>query len=186
VKEGWRIASVEAAPAGDGVAFDVDGEPILLRGKVDRIDRNVLTGEWCVLDYKTGEGGDDPDAVHRKGPAKAKHWIDLQLPLYRRLVPALRGEGGAPLIPLESQQSVRVGYIVLARDPEGAGARIAEWTAFELAEAEEVARAAVRLIRKNRFAFDRERSAIRVGDPLAALIGGGVLRMDEEDDDVAS
>jgi len=184
VKDGWRIAGAEVAPAGDGVAFEVDGEPILLRGKVDRIDQNVRTGEWCVLDYKTGEGGDDPDTVHRKGPARAKSWVDLQLPLYRRLVPALRNPEGAPIIPLQSQGKVRFGYIVLARDPVTAGVRIAEWAETEFAEAEEVARAVVRILRRNRFTFERERSGIRIGDPLAALIGGGVLRMDEEEGDV--
>jgi ATP-dependent helicase/nuclease subunit B len=185
VREGWRMERAEAVPAGDGVAFPVDGEPILLKGKLDRVDRNQRTGEWCVLDYKTGEGGLDPDAAHRVGPAGAKRWVDLQLPLYHRLVPALQAEGGGSLVPRDAQADVRVGYILLAQDPEEVGARLAEWSSAELEEAEEVARAAVRLLRKNRFVFVRESSAIRVGDPLSVVIGGGVLRLDEEGDDGA-
>jgi hypothetical protein len=183
VESGWRIERVEVSPPGDGVAFPVDDEPILLRGKVDRVDHNIVTGEWCVLDYKTGDGGLEPDAVHRAGPAKARRWIDLQLPLYHRIVPALRAADGSPLVPPEAWPRVRVGYVVLSRDPEATGVRFADWSDAELAEAEEVARAVVRRIRANRFDYSPQQSAIPMGDPLAAVVGRGVLRLDSEDDD---
>ncbi len=47
-REGWRIVALE--------------EPLTVRygettvhGRVDRIDRNGSTGDWCVIDYKTWE-----------------------------------------------------------------------------------------------------------------------------------
>jgi ATP-dependent helicase/nuclease subunit B len=183
VAQGWRIERAEAVPAGDGVAFDVDGVPILLRGKIDRVDRNDRTGEWCVLDYKTSEGGVGPDEAHRRGRAGAKVWVDLQLPLYRRLVPALQASDGGSLVPGEAQESVRVGYVLLSRDAEATGEAFAEWTVEELTEAEEVARGVVRFLRKNHFVFQRDDWKVRAEDPLAAVVGGGVLRLEGEEDD---
>ena len=71
------------APA---VAFSTDiGDPVLFRGRIDRIDRSAAGDRIIVLDYKTGGSGsyrglkDDPVMVGR----------GLQLPLYARAVSAL-------------------------------------------------------------------------------------------------
>ena len=46
-----------------GMHFEVDGQSILVRGKVDRVDRHPAHG-WRVLDYKTGERSTTPARVH--------------------------------------------------------------------------------------------------------------------------
>ena len=176
VKEGWRIRKVEVSPSHGGAAFSVDGEPILLSGKLDRVDHNERTGRWCILDYKTGERVLSPEASHRRGPRGAKRWVDLQLPLYRRLARALEDENGEPLIPAGSCDGILVGYVAISRDLR-VRELLAEWTPAELSEADEVAGEVVRLLRANQFGHDPLSSTIRPEEALAPVVGGRVLRM---------
>ncbi len=140
---GWRIECVEEAFNDERPAvLDVDGEPVRLRGRIDRIDRNEATGQLVVLDYKSSDRGDSPDKVHRDGPKDGKEWIDLQLPLYRHMVPALSLDAAGPL---------KLGYVLLPKDTAAAKFELAEWTDAELAEADETARWIVRQIRAEVF-----------------------------------
>jgi hypothetical protein len=174
--QGWRIRRVEASPADGAVEFPVDGSPALLSGKLDRVDYNEQTRQWCVLDYKTGERALSPEESHRRGPKGKKRWVDLQLPLYRRLAAALTDENGEPLIPAGSAERIRVGYVAVSRDLR-VRELIADWTPAELSEAEEVARSIVRRVRANRFVYDPVASSIRAEEALAPVAGGRVLRM---------
>jgi len=91
---GWQIQDVERT-------FDslrIGGAGI--RGKIDRIDRHAVSGEWMILDYKTNDKPSDPRKGHLKpvgaktGPSntpdyalveiggKMHRWVDLQLPIY--------------------------------------------------------------------------------------------------------
>ena len=176
VEEGWRIRQVEVSPSHGGAPFPVDGEPILLSGKLDRVDYNERTGQWCILDYKTGERVLSPEASHRRGPRGAKRWVDLQLPLYRRLARELEDENGEPLIPAGSSERILVGYVAISRDLR-VRELLAEWTHAELSEADEVACEVVRLLRANRFGHDPLSSTIRPEEALAPVVGGRVLRM---------
>jgi len=173
--QGWRIAAFEVQPPEPGVPFDVDGVPILLRGRIDRIDHNPTTGEWAVFDYKTSDAGEKPEKTHRRGRGEEKRWVDLQLPLYRHLLPALRDGDGAPIVPPGVVDDVRLGYILLPRDLEGVGPAFAEWSPEELETADDAARDVVRMLRENRFAFDPDRTIVRPGDPLGRLLGLGQL-----------
>ena len=99
--QGWEIVAVECKGEGEGVPFDVDGTPILLRGRIDRIDHNPSTGEWAVLDYKTGQSVDPPEKTHRRVRGKDYQWIDLQLPLYRRLLSGVLDEKGRRVVDID-------------------------------------------------------------------------------------
>jgi ATP-dependent helicase/nuclease subunit B len=179
-QEGWRIMAVEAAPAGEGVPFDVDGEPILLRGRIDRVDHHPGTGTWQLLDLKSSEKPRDPDSVHRRGRGAGRRWVDLQLPLYRVLARGLRVEGtDEPLLPPDAV--LETGYILLPGTE--ATVALADWTADELDEAMETAAEAVRTLRENRFAWDPAATSIRPDDPLGPLVGRGVLQDDDEEGD---
>jgi ATP-dependent helicase/nuclease subunit B len=130
--QGWRIECVETAPPEGSAFLDVDNVKMELRGRLDRIDVNLETDERIVFDYKTSDVGNPPERTHqRKG-----EWIDLQLPLYRRLLEAIEGEVSA----------ARVGYIVLPRDPSKVGAHLAKWDEDELRDADETARDVIRKI----------------------------------------
>ena len=134
--EGWRIEHVEVPETAQAVPFPVDDVPLGLRGRVDRIDVHRQTNERVLLDYKSGDAGDPPEKVHRTGG----QWVDLQLPLYRHLVHGLGLAG--PL---------RLGFVVLPKDPEDTAFRLADWSEQDLREADEVACQVVRDIRAERF-----------------------------------
>jgi ATP-dependent helicase/nuclease subunit B len=186
-REGWIIARVEAAPAGEGVAFPVDGVPILLRGRIDRVDHHPASGRWQLLDIKTTEKARTPEEVHRRGSRNQKRWVDLQLPLYLLLARALRsdpgtgaqagrgpGEPAGPLIPPGAP--VETGYILLPGAGDEVQVAVAEWTTDELQSAWEAAADAVRILRANRFEWDPSAPSPGPFDPLARVLGKGVLR----------
>jgi hypothetical protein len=72
-------------------------------------------------------------------------WVDLQLPLYRHLVRDLGVPG-----------TVQLGYVLLPKDTSKVEFRLAEWSAEELADADEVARHVVRQLREQIFWPPRE------------------------------
>ncbi|MCA9068488.1 MAG: PD-(D/E)XK nuclease family protein, partial [Planctomycetaceae bacterium] len=93
-----------------------------------------------ILDYKSSDSGASPEEKHRD---KEGNWTDLQLPLYRHLVQAVEG--------LPKTESVKLGYIVLPRNTESIGERLAEWTTAELDDADEVAKEVIRCVRREAF-----------------------------------
>jgi ATP-dependent helicase/nuclease subunit B len=156
--QGWEIAAVECKEEGEGIPFDVDGTPILLRGRIDRIDYNRTTGEWAVLDYKTGVSVDPPEKAHRNGQGDDRQWIDLQLPLYRRLLSGIMDGEGRRVIDIDLDSAgpsrIRFGFVSLPQNVDDTEFMIADWTAEDFASAEEAAREAVRHLRRARFEFD--------------------------------
>ncbi len=184
--DGWRIMAVEQQAEGDGVPFDVDGEPILLRGRIDRIDHNPDTGDWAVLDYKTGSSVEAPDKTHRKGKGEDRIWIDLQLPLYQRVLPGLVGEDGQPVVRTDpsGDGTILLGYIALPQDLDKCDFMLAPWTESELKTAEERAREAVRTLRMRTFEFDRDvtKASGFGGDPLEPLLARGWQSTGDDED----
>ena len=159
--EGWRLLraewTVEDAP------FEVDGEPMLLTGKLDRVDLHE-DGRWAILDYKTGEVGAHPEKAARD---RDKTWRDLQLPLYRLLAAPLALEHGIEAAP-------ELGYFHLGKDEDHIGLRLVEgWTDADYDSALECASDVVRRVRAGDF-FHLGRA--KPWEPiLRALVGEGVL-----------
>ena len=91
--DGWRIERIESA-------FTLEVGGLVVRGRIDRIDRHETTGAWRVLDYKTSDTAVPPSRSHLRPfrPADAELpawrrvsvdgrdcvWADLQLPVYLR------------------------------------------------------------------------------------------------------
>lgn len=134
VRQGWRIEHVEVSPREDA-ALVVDGRPMRLRGRIDRIDVH-RSGKRVLLDYKTSDTAHTPERTHRRDG----RWIDLQLPLYRQLVARMGIEGRLDL-----------GYVVLPKDTGRVGALLASWTEDELLEADAVGAEVVRKVRQEVF-----------------------------------
>jgi RecB family exonuclease len=176
-RQGWRITGTEMHPAGGdpGVPLSVDGESVLLSGRIDRVDHNDRTGEWAVFDYKTSDTSRSPEQVHRRG--REKRWVDLQLPLYRHLLPFLIGPDGGPLMTVPDAHQAEMGYILLPRDPGSAGAAWATgrgpapWTAEDFAAADQVAAQVIRFVRGGEVSFDPTSVRSYLGQPLAPLVG---------------
>ncbi|MBX9654609.1 PD-(D/E)XK nuclease family protein [bacterium] len=140
--QGWRIRNVEVTTRRRSAHLDVDGQPFYLSGRIDRIDINTRTGQLAVMDYKTSESGQSPDKIHRG----KEGWTDLQLPLYRHLLPAI------PQIRDDLKQSTIVlAYMVLPKDIGKVDFLEADWTTADLKDADETAIQIIREIRKKQF-----------------------------------
>jgi hypothetical protein len=176
-RQGWRIAGTEMDPSGGdpGVPLEVEGESMLLSGRIDRVDRNDQTGEWAVFDYKTSDKPRSPEEVHRQG--RERRWVDLQLPLYRHLLPFLMGPGGGPLMTGPESREAAMGYILLPRELDSAGAAwatgraSAPWTADDFAAADRAAAEVIRFVKGGSVSFDRSSMKSYLGQPLAPLVG---------------
>lgn len=170
---GWQIEHCEWE-FNDSNVLDIPGQkPIRLSGRIDRIDHNLQTGAWRILDYKTSDSAKSPEQQHHGGKAISDAWQDLQLPLYRHLA-GQRGIGC----------NVELGYFVLPRDPREAGVLTAGWGAEHLASAIEEARSVVKRIRAGDFKISDDYSS--TFDEFARICQRHVLRADdarEEGDD---
>jgi ATP-dependent helicase/DNAse subunit B len=123
---GWRIERIEEEKGADRFELKLDdGRTMQVGGRIDRIDRHERHGAWAILDYKTSESGKSPQETHRD----KDDWVDLQLPLYRHIA-AEKGVTG----------DVRLGYIVLPKDVEQVGEKLADWTEQELEQADATAK----------------------------------------------
>lgn len=167
--QGWRILHAEAAIEQGRAPFVVDGRPMYLRARIDRVDVNEATGAVVIFDYKTSDRSSTPDEMHRR----KQQWVDLQLPLYRRLASAL-----------QIDRAPQLGYIALPKSLSAAGSYLAEWTADELAAADAVAAQVVRGIRAEKF-WPPEDEPPTFSEDFAAICQdaqfGGLLADDEED-----
>ncbi len=87
-KLGWQIIHYE-----ERVAMTVGS--VIVRGRIDRVERHRESGALRVLDYKTSENPEPPARQHLSADTegareysrvqvegKTRRWTDLQLPLY--------------------------------------------------------------------------------------------------------
>jgi ATP-dependent helicase/nuclease subunit B len=192
VADGWTTVGVECSAADGGVPLEVDGTVLRVRGRIDRIDYHAGRDEWAVFDYKTGEKGDDPATVHR---SKRGEWLDLQLPLYRHILPhvvdadgrrvftgaaASSGAAGSTASAAAAAPTVRLGYILLCADPAAIRFAEAQWDAADLEDAMNAACDVVRCVRDNAHVFPGIGSGWYTDD-MAALLGRGRLVLDDDD-----
>jgi len=143
-RDGWRIVFSEDSESKRNLTalWPIDGLPFTLRGRIDRIDFHESLGRLAVLDYKTADSGLPPAKTHRRG----EEWIDLQLPLYRRLVAELQRGGSLP-----ECGALELGYVVLPLDVSATGLALADWDDALLKSADELAMDIIRSIREGRF-----------------------------------
>ena len=163
--QGWLIyQGPEWKPeAGKGVLM-VDTKPMALRGRIDRIERHATTGQLAILDFKTGDKGAEPEKVHRGRDG----WRDLQLPLYRHLASELGVDDNTVL-----------GYVVIPKKAPGVDLLAAQWTADDLADADEAAAEVVRAVRRGEFADVGD--GADEGTIFASLCGMNMLGTEGED-----
>ncbi len=134
---GWQIIEVERP-------FELEVAGLLVRGRIDRIDRHDTTGVIRVLDYKTSDLPVTPAAAHFRvaRPAeplaewarfdfqgRPRTWMDLQLPIYlRALRPAYSGPlvGGYFNLPKAAGETVLALWEEYSRELQEAAMRCAE------------------------------------------------------------
>ena len=181
VREGWRIRGVEVRTIPEGAPFQVDETPIFLSGRIDRIDIHEETGAWAVFDYKTGDTTEPPRKTHQD----RNGWKDLQLPLYRHLIPYLAQEDLPPWKPGEGKSpDLQLAYLPLTRKSGVFIPAFADWTPEELRDADETARTVIRTLRANRAVrFEEGPGAGMARGSLASLLGRGALQGDAKKGD---
>jgi hypothetical protein len=91
-----------------------------LRGRIDRIEQHQVTGEFAILDYKTGDTISNPHNAHVKGTKKSPPftWKDLQLPAYWY---ALQAHG--------YPADVHLGYFAIGSTVQTIGVQTVDWSA---------------------------------------------------------
>ena len=134
--EGWRIRHTEWKPTeDDDTSIMVDGVPMRLRAKIDRIDVHEESGRWAIIDYKTGSVKDAvSEHVTRAGVKK------LQLPLYRHVVRPLAVELGLEGEPM-------LGYGAIPSDERDGVWSVSHWKPEVLQACDECAWDIVRAVR---------------------------------------
>jgi hypothetical protein len=137
IAAGWRIHKTEAQVMIPD-AIRVDGGTMALVGRLDRIDQHQGSGQWAILDYKTH--GHKPDKKHLKKISGTEHyeWIDLQLPLYRLMIPALGIDVPA--------SEVQLGYFNVSDKAEETKINIAEFSEPLMEQAQQLIEQCVRRI----------------------------------------
>lgn len=135
---GWMIWKVEASVGEHNQAeIEVDGRRMIIRGRFDRIDRHP-SGAWAILDYKTH--GHPPRKKHLKRVGQGSYrWVDLQLPIYRLMIPYLVGQQVDP-------DSVSLGYFNIGDKESETRINAADFTATEFQQADAVIRECIRRI----------------------------------------
>ena len=168
--DGFEILHVEySPPTPDGSTIvDVDGRPIKLRGRIDRVDFDHKTGNYVLLDYKTTAAGDSPDKTHRS----QGNWTDLQLPLYEWLF----AENN------DIETGIEVGYVSLPKDTTKTGFLIADWQYGDFEDARHTAREVIRNIRREVF-WPPVKPAPRYSEMYAAICNDKQIRLLEDDED---
>ena len=110
--------------------------------------------------------------------------MDLQLPLYRHLLPALEGVDWGPGGPPVADSPVDLGYLLLPKKVEDVKAAFADWDESMLQGALETARDIVRFLRENQCVTMSDTPTLRGRwDPLARLFGQRLLEMADPEDD---
>ncbi len=180
---GWRIVSTERKLEHDG-EHPLSIGPLKLSGKIDRIEKNISSGEWRVLDYKTHSKADSPAKKHFGSrlagewlPAAEvefhngkkvvkKRWADLQLPLYIQI---LRHWHGAEI----GEARVSTAYFTLSADPmETAVKEFAELDKAVMRSARACAEEIAARVQKGVF-WPPQPDKTSWGDPFEALFLNG-------------
>jgi len=181
---GWFPVGAELSLPQEGILMEVEGREFRLTGRVDRVDQH-REGRWRLLDYKTGDLVKEPERAHRTAQGV---WLDLQLPLYAALLGSFESAGGDRLpvnerLPVGESELPDVGYFALPRALADTRIDLATWGWGEIEEAMEVARGALASLAGSEVLHDPNAPLPDERHPLAPLLGAGILRSPEGEDE---
>lgn len=136
---GWRVQT-DLTERDVSCELDVDGEPVEIVGRIDRVDLHPEHG-YLLLDYKTG------DRAVKAASARAARsgvWNDLQLPLYREIARRRRDL-------FRPETPVGTGLVRLSKQIGARALSLGTWCDEDYADALEAARDVVRAMRHGVF-----------------------------------
>lgn len=161
---GWRIKYIEhKVEKSDGITLDIDGKPMIVHGRIDRIDYNQRDGKFAVWDYKTGDHAGKPKEAHLKPNGT---WIDWQLPLYGLLIKTLK---------IEDLSKVSFGYILLPKNPSETQFITADFNLEQHSQAIESAKLIARNVMNGQF-WPPKYKGIHSNDDYSAITQYPVVR----------
>jgi hypothetical protein len=149
--KGWDIVAHEEKGI---TTFALREGEVIVDGRIDRIDRHRESGHHLILDYKISDSRPDPENRHRKNKGE---WIDLQLPLYRRMAAGFGVDS-----------NVQVGYIGRGRRENDIVLSLADWSEDDFAGAYSCATSALQSIRDRVF-WPPSTDTPRYADGLEAI-----------------
>ena len=147
IADGWVIHAAEASvnekptETSEGASVEVDGKRMGLRGRFDRIDHHPDTNRWAILDYKTH--GHKPEKKHLQYTDDGPKWVDLQLPLYRLMIPFL----GIDADPVD----VQLGYFNVAEKDEDTRINVVDFSEPMMQRADDLIHDCIRNIWAGKF-----------------------------------
>ncbi len=105
--EGWQTQYAESDTKTWEYTLLVDGHPIALTGQIDRVDKNIKTGAWRIVDYKTGNlSKTNATKMHVTRLKDGTYqWHLFQLPIYRLI--------GRKVLNLSPNASFETAYLAL-------------------------------------------------------------------------
>ncbi len=107
VEDGWTVVCAEKFLEKE---LEVEGRKFTIRGTIDRVEKNK-DGRVRVLDYKTGS------TTANKAHLTKDSWVDLQLPLYRKLLTKIPELKGCNL----DDDNVELGYFIIGDQESTSG-----------------------------------------------------------------
>ncbi len=161
---GWRILHIEhQVSKTDGISLDIDDKPMIVHGRIDRIDFHEADGRYAVWDYKTGDRAGKPTEAHLKQNGT---WTDWQLPLYGLLIQTLG---------IKDLSQVQFGYILLPKNPVDTQFIVADFTEEQHKAALESAKVLARNVMNGVF-WPPKYKSIPVEDDYSAITQLPVVR----------
>ena len=140
IASGWRMKHIEhKVDKTNGIELEIDGQIMILHGRIDRIDYHQRDGLYSVWDYKTGDSAGKPKEAHLRQNGT---WTDWQLPLYGKLIETLK---------IEDLSKVSFGYILLPKNPSETRFIVADFTSEQHAAAIESAKGIARKVLSGEF-----------------------------------
>ena len=135
--EGWETKFSELAIVPQTAWLPLSVGRMGISGRIDRLDFNRLSGDWALLDYKSGDNPKKPLQAHQQNGA----WIDLQLPLYHYLIAtgkvAALGHEKDSLQEAAQTGKLLLGYLQLPKSAVPEAISLAKWSLEELSSAQQ-------------------------------------------------
>lgn len=167
-RAGWVTKEVEREIAANDLTIDLPDAPMIVTGRLDRVDYNQASGSYLILDYKTADKAQSAARARSREVGSSEGiWSDLQAPLYLIAGKRIFGE----------QAAIEFGYLKISAELNSDIFEGVELSDSDLESALKQAREIASLVRQQVFWPPSEKQGLdQESDPywrvLMGLSGG--------------
>jgi ATP-dependent helicase/nuclease subunit B len=178
-RDGWITKETERDLAANDLVIDLPDGPMVITGRIDRIDHNAPSDSYLILDYKTADKAQSALRMRSKREDLSDDlWTDLQAPLYLIAGKNFFGE----------QAKLAFGYINISSETTSDIFEGVDLLASDLESALKQATGIASLVRRQIFWPPAENQIIEpANDPywrvLMGLSQNGIISLDDEASD---